>query len=338
MNSQKTKNTLPETIIDAEPKTRCIRQGSIFYVTAKQADSMRGEDLGRILVFEGSRGSGKTLSMSYMALCYLVKRHKVWSNYKIAFDYGWPGGTIEHFESMPLDMSALYTFDSSLSSGIVCIDELNLWASNRRSMSVANRLLNSVMQLIRKRRLTFMFTCQNFNWLDSQIRWQTDSLISCQDQHFMYPGRYGKGVMIHQAWKDMSGVNTGYPYSQTGKAYGVFFFGKRYWNIYDTEAEFDVLDATRAVKISSQPKTYYVGAGAEERYLNDTGTKTAPEAIAELKEYGKASIGSGELQEYLANVGFSLDGRVIGRMMRRAGYAYKQTRQGNFYEILRKEA
>lgn len=306
--------------------------GKIFYVDDSFIKRIWSKDLGYIIVFSGSRGSGKTLSMTYFGLNFLLKRLPVWSNYTIKFPFMWPNGEIERFESLPLDMNALYTFDSGLREGVVLIDEVNLWASNRRSMSVANRLLNSVMTLIRKRKLTFMFTCQNYQWLDSQLRWQTDALILCHDQHYSYPQRYPEpGQMISQTWRDMSGIYTGRPYHETGKEYYQFFLAKPYWGCYDSWQEFDVVDASRSVIQLTDKKV--IDYRAKSQLLNDTGAKSISEVLEELRSHGLNQLTSSEAKEFLDSQGFNIDSRYIGRLMKRAGYTYKQTRQGNLYVL-----
>lgn len=219
------------------------------------------KDLALCVCYTGTRGSGKTLSMTihaFLKMAYSDK--KVWSNYPIEGTAVFPDGSTKYCASVPLNMESLYVFDKGLAQGIVCIDEVNLWSDSRRSMSVTNRLINSILTLIRHRQLSFYFTVQNENWLDNRVRYQIDTLIRCQDMAFKYP-KLEFGNFIQLSARDMSGYNTGYPYSETGRVYTqVLQKGKNFWGCYDTESEFDVL-GTQAIKYKVAPKTKTIVVG-----------------------------------------------------------------------------
>ena len=201
-----------------------------------------------VVCYVGSRGSGKTLSMTYWAALELIKHKRVWSNYPISFSFRWPDGFVEDFASEPLNMDALYVFDNELANGTVFIDEVTLWSDSRRSMGVVNRLLNSIFTLIRKRKLSFYLTTQSFEWLDRRMQFQTDALVSCFDMHYIN-AHYEKGAHISQTSKDLSGYFTGFQYKDTQKEYKQIFHGKFLWGAYDTNQEFDVLGAMASVKL-----------------------------------------------------------------------------------------
>ncbi|MDD5486851.1 MAG: AAA family ATPase [Dehalococcoidales bacterium] len=304
---------------------------SWYYNTQEEHRQWLDRQLGYIVVYAGPRGSGKTLSMTHAGVSYLMSGHKVWSNYRIKFPVQWAEGEkLVWYESQPLDMDAIYTFDKELAGGVVLIDEINLWCSNRRSMSVANRLMNSVMQLLRKRKLTFCFTTQNFQWLDSQLRWQTDGLCECHDQYYSYPGRYEKGAMILQSWRDMSGVYTGRPFYETQREYRGFLAAKPFWNCYNTWEEFDIAEASRQIVVKREK---HVIDERKDAWLNNAGNKSLDDALQELKSYGVNEMSSQEVQEYLTSNGFNLDARHVGRVMKQSGWSYKQGRKGNFYVL-----
>ena len=198
-------------------------------------------DLSMVWAFTGPRGSGKTLAMTYYALQYMARGLKVWSNYKIAYN-----NNGYRLECLPLNMDALYTFDEELVQGLVCIDEINLWANSRRSIANTNLLLTSIFQQIRKRGLSFFFTVQEFSWVDNRIRWQVDLQFKCRDNSHTQYGRDKKlkpGEEISIKLIEHSGLISGYTYAETNQVRLFNLFGKPVFNAYNTEEEFDVLGA-----------------------------------------------------------------------------------------------
>lgn len=300
------------------------------YMASDEYYKIKRKDLGLTAVFSGARGSGKTLSMTYFALCFLARGFKVWSNYPISFNFrAGDEYPVRHYEAIPLDMRSLYTFDEQLNEGIVCIDEINLWASNRRSMSVANRLINSTMQLIRKRRLSFLFTVQDFNWLDSQLRWQTDLLFRCRD---LYHWTHAEpGVNISWKVEDLSGLTTGVPFAEFPKVFEWNFYGKPIWPFFDTEHEFDIMAANRPVELQLGKQVIEYkdieGAVTDERGAN------IRDALSTLRELGYERISVEDAKAYFQSCGIQGDTRQLGKYLKEAGFRYKQTRKGNFYEF-----
>lgn len=301
-----------------------------FQVTDEEHRESLLKDLGQVIVFTGPRGSGKTLSMVYWAVRFLCSGHRVWSNFDIEFDFFWPGGEKIHYKTLPLDMASLYNFDSELVEGIVLVDELNLWVSARRSMSVANRLLNAVLQMTRKRRLTFLFSTQKFEWLDNQLRFQTDMLIKCNDQsHFSKSLQPGE--VINWTVMDMSGFFSGQPAyeGETSRNTKEFqFWGKPLWNFFNSWQEFNIVEASRrVVEVTDKIVLDRRSEASRER------DKDISEAIRVLKETGQSRLEAGEVARYFETYGVHIDSRQIGRYLKQAGFHYKQTRQGNYYEL-----
>lgn len=221
----------------------------------------RRRELSLCACLTGTRGSGKTLTMTIFAFLKMAyEDKKVWSNYPIEGIAVFPDGSEKYCASIPLNMDSLYMFDKGIANGIVCIDEVNLWSDSRRSMSITNRLLDAILTLIRHRQLSFYFTVQNEMWLDNRVRYQIDTLIRCTDLAFKYP-KLEFGNYIQLECKDMSGYNTGYPYDETFRVYTqTLQCGKKFWSCYNTEHEFDVL-GTQATKykITGATKNIVVG-------------------------------------------------------------------------------
>lgn len=324
---------------DDQSKTILVRnsKGQFYHITPEQRDEIMARDLGYCYVLTGARGSGKTLFMSYLGIEAMAKGHNVWSNYKIHWELPKLGGGFRHLESQPLDMNALFRFDKDLNQGYVLVDEINLWCSARRSMAVANRLLNSVLQLMRKRRLTFIFTTQNFKWLDNQLRFQTDVHIMCRDQYFLHPGELRKGERITLVFQDMSGVKTGQSALEWGETprntRTCTFYGQRFWGSYNTWEEFDVVEAGRRIRMLNDVNVLDFREGKE---LDDPmDSMSFKGKVGHLLEVvtlgGHKQMSSQEMQDYFADCGLKMDSRKLGKALREQGWRYKQTRKGNFY-------
>ena len=254
----------------------------------------------------------------------LIAGQKVWSNFPVAFSLRYEDGSEQRYETMPLDMNAVYTFDSGLADGIVAIDELALWADSRRSMSVSNRLLNSIMTLIRKRRLSFYVTSQSEEWFDSRIRWQIDALCHCRDLCHRYK-ELEPGTCIAQSWRDLSGYFTGYRYAETGRTYERIFHGKKFWHIYDSWQEFDVVEAMRKVRMGTPTRVLEYTDGI---LPEADGVVTVDHLLAGLRQRwetaGREFIPVGDMRYELVQAGIYEDLRVVGRRFKvhglKAGY------------------
>ena len=117
----------------------------------------------------GDLGSGnlvtwKTLTLTYYALRTFHKfrgLRKIYANYHL---YRIP------YEFTPDLTDAL----DSLEKGLLCADELWLYADSRQSASKRNRFVTSVLAKSRKRDLDIFYTCQYWKSIDLRLRTFTD--------------------------------------------------------------------------------------------------------------------------------------------------------------------
>ena len=201
----------------------------------------------RVICYTGPRGSGKSLAMTKSAMKYMAHRIPCWSNCGIHFEVsslgnGRPGG---YFESLPFDINAFRAFEQEYTDGVVCIDEVPLWADSRRSMSVANILLNKVFTLIRKRNLVVLLTAQSEDWLDNRIKFQIDALVHCYDLSYLNHN-FKKGTMIAMTIMDKSGIYRGRPgftWQRTLKG------AQKYWDCFNSWQEQDPVQAMADIRI-----------------------------------------------------------------------------------------
>jgi len=282
----------------------------------------------------GPRGSGKTLSMVHDAIAHMINGLKVWSNSRISIntDFGTPG-KFKYYETIPLEMNQVYSMDQDLSGGWVYIDEVPLWFDNRRSGTVGNRLINSLLAIMRHRRLSFGVTSQQFQWLDKRMQFQCDTLIECSDLHFKFP-HLPKGVMIGQTYKDLSGVSTGTPYHISGHTEAKQLYAKPFWSCYDSWQEFDYMTAQKRVRIAAG--TSVLRQGESGAYIDDSAVQN--EAIIEqtvqfVRSAGLFEIKSTELEGMLQDAGFKGTLRQAGRTLKKQGLIYRPGRDPK-YSIL----
>jgi len=285
-----------------------------------------------VAVFWGGRGSGKTLTMTAWAALALIAGKNVWSNYKIAFRCCFPSGTIHYFESKPVDVNDLLMIQRKdiIRNGLVMLDEWNLWCNSRRSGANMNYIFNGVVQLIRKRNLSFYITVQQFHSLDRFIRGATDLSILCHDRHFsnraIPPGHVidnemtdvsgaltGRAVWDEPGWREQWEKNTR---SLTLRK------GKLFWQCYDSGFEYDILDVMQT-RIQMERKTVTIGLDglpdteggfrgvlAKEKLTHwsnlfpDGTTFTRDEFYQMLREEGIDADMKGPLGKYVHNAGF----------------------------------
>ena len=277
-----------------------------------------------VACWDGPRGGGKTLAMTADACAKLLSGQKVWSNYPIKFisDYGqWPG-VWKEYKSEPIDMDSIYTMASSIRGGWVYIDEAYLWSNSRRSQSLANILINGEMAMIRKRKLSFGLTTQQFEWLDKQLRFQTDVLTSCFDLHFKYP-KLPPGTMIALDIKDLSGRLTGFSFHKTGKVIQKQLSAQGFWKCYSTDQEFDVLAARRSIKMTGGARMLRASADGGSYITDDDQQKShlanmVGEVLADFKNRGQLSPLRDELIPAIENKGIKGPNQ-IGRILRQLG-------------------
>lgn len=290
-----------------------------------------------VAAFTGGRGSGKTLSMSVEGAIQLISGRKVISNYPLSVKYRGDDGQVKGYQSMPLKVEDMLTFDEELQDAFILMDEANLWTDSRRSQSLPNKLITRLLTLIRKRQLSIMVTTQSFSWLDVRLRFQVDLLVECFDMSFRYHA-LTPGSFISQSVTDISGVFTGRPlwhgderterWSRNTRVR--ILHGTKYWNVYDTMNEFDIMETLTKYRLSPEEKIISV---------NGSDKSDKQEKLNELVQTIRDSYPDGfsstvpEMRNTLSSWGIKVSDREAGVMLKEAGFRYKQTRNGNFYQI-----
>ncbi len=289
-----------------------------------------------VRVFCGGRGSGKTLSMSIVGALALIKGYNVFANYPIRFAYRRRDGIRRVCESTPVEIEDLITFKPFIRDGFVLLDELNLWASNRGSSSLVNRLLNGWIQLMRKRNLAVGITVQAFETLDKFLRWQTDMTFVCYDMHYRYRN-LPKGALISQRVTDWSGILTGRPVaegdfqSRERNTWYRKLKAMRFHGIYATNKEFDILKAMRKVQVE-RPVTLISADGTAMPAEALKGVKEMADTIRQLYPNG-ARFEASTMAEQLKTWGVNTDADTLDKLLNRTGFKKKNMGGQDFYDF-----
>lgn len=233
------------------------------------------------MAFTGSRGSGKTLSMVHWVKQRVKKdpRTRVWSNFKIHFS---DNGSINGWQSFPLEMDYLLEFSQDLRNGIVVIDELELFVDSMRGNTIMNRLIGYLTMQTRKRNLGVYFGIISFFWADRRLRFLTDMIFQCRD---LATTPYGLKRRLprghHIIWKpvDYSGELTG-----VRKMYlpTRILNAKGYWNNYDTYETMDPYQAFTSVDLTAKRQKLTPGEDEIERKKpgRPRGSTNTPKLVA----------------------------------------------------------
>jgi hypothetical protein len=199
-----------------------------------------------VIGFVGPRGSGKSVGAARtVILDYMLRSKTVWSNMEIGFNRIYNGNSIPAV-SRSLDRLSLGELDEVYSKGIIYVDEVNLMMEARRSMSQGNLMFSYILQQLRKRQLTIIWSAQSEQHCDDRLRFQTDIIISCSDVSITRPNCEIGALSIWKAY-DFSGIVKGTTHRSTKDM--LFYEGvesnKPFWNTYST---WEIQDATTPTK------------------------------------------------------------------------------------------
>lgn len=216
-----------------------IRDGTHTYCVRPPFFSLRNfrnlKSRSIIVGFVGPRGSCKSVGAARtVILDFMLVGKTVWSNMEIGFNLVSNGQSVE-MKSKPLDKLSLVELDEVYSNGLIYVDEANLIAEARRAMSQENLMFSYILQQLRKRRLTIIWSAQSELHCEERLRFQTDIFIMCEDVSISKPNC---GIGELSLWKahDFSGIVKGK--SPNNSADAVFYQGvqwiKPWWNTCNT--------------------------------------------------------------------------------------------------------
>lgn len=156
------------------------------------------------LMFFGKRGSGKSAVMAKMGKDEAQMGRKVW--------YWPPDYRFKYGE--PIDLLTLSSMPDWLRDGALLLDEMQVLASNLRTIATSNQMIGSVMQQLRKRGLNVYGTSNQPGRIDATIALQTDFHYNCFRMEDPRCKKHGHHISscddhIRMRWVDTNG-NYGY--------------------------------------------------------------------------------------------------------------------------------
>lgn len=122
-----------------------------------------------IVLFQGRKGSGKTLSMTFWGLVYKKAGWKLMSNYALK--------GIERFDK---DFLYKLNTDSSIKNIVLLVDELPLYFDARLWKGKKAIGFSQFIQQIRKRNIIILGTAQFIGLVELRIRQNSDVLVKCK--------------------------------------------------------------------------------------------------------------------------------------------------------------
>jgi len=121
---------------------------------------------GKIILYKGAKGKGKTLTMTKDALKYYMNGWKVLRNlHEVKF-----GEYISTEEILEIDKNSL------IKDCILLVDEIQIFFDARRSGRKQNLNFSNFVQQVRKRGIILLCTTQYANTVDLRLRQHLDVL------------------------------------------------------------------------------------------------------------------------------------------------------------------
>ena len=283
-----------------------------------------------VVGFTGPRGGGKSLEMAYIACRdYLIRGRPVWSNIPIHIELKLPNNEVVTASSTPLDVKGFFSLSEDLKGGLVCIDELELYAEARRSGSNKNLLLTYIIMQTRKRALSFFFTIQQPQWADNRLRFMSDIMIRSRDIAYTpwgFEKKINQGQYFSMVVEDWSGMLTGYRYQETGFTQTFCIWGVPVWGMYNSYDVVDVFDALTPVDLSLNRMRISTGPEGDG---TDPFFDKVNDHVAALQQAGIHDIVDKDLWDIMDIK--REDRRVVGMVLKDLKVTKKQRGDGYHY-------
>ena len=156
----------------------------------------------------GPKRNGKSLLLTYL-LCQDMLRFSrpVWSTMPVKTPSALLKRGYPKRESTPINWDTLYMLGKEYDSGTIGLDESIYYDDSRTSLSMRNKLLNTIMNQVGHRNLNVYYTVKTSGWLDKRLQYETDIRIVCTDLGRTPWGRskrIGQGRVIKMEFFDLS--------------------------------------------------------------------------------------------------------------------------------------
>ena len=168
-----------------------------------------------IIIFVGTMGSGKSLSMVKEAYNYYLQGFRILTNMTLNF----PSEIVT-----AKDIQQFAKNQENLYNTVILIDELHIFMDSRRSGSTKNVMGSYFVTQTRKQKVKLLATTQHRHQIDRRVRDNTDCFIDCEKIELPINFSDGKPCLLIT-----NHVNTRKTYHKTT------FIGNTYFDKYDTE-------------------------------------------------------------------------------------------------------
>ena len=289
-----------------------------------------------LVIYHGPIRGGKTASMTGDASMGMLNGRRVFSNYRISFNYN--GKT---YAAEPLQPEELMYVDrpevkKKYTDCIICIDEGALLMAARNFQDATNKLISQSMLLRGKLELSVFVTVQFLSMFEKNMRIQEDTLVFCHDLSFKFRDRE-RGAFISQAFQDISGRSTGETYEYSGMVYRQTFRAKPFWYIYDTK-EMPVSVVKQKVGIKDVRNALeYSDFEKDQEYLlsqHDENDSIVTNLIGELDSIGQVLIPNSVMISKALKRGFTGDRNELTEMLMDKGVTLNTQYQWNIRNSL----
>jgi len=168
-----------------------------------------------IIIFVGSMGSGKTLSLVREAYNYYLQGFTILSNMKLEFPY-----TVISSK----DIQNFAKEKKNLYNTVILIDELHIFMDSRRSISKKNLVGTYFITQTRKQKVKLLGTTQHRHQLDRRVRDNVSIYVDCSKIELPINDSDGNKQLLIT-----NNISTRDKFEQ------VRFIGNPYFKYYDTE-------------------------------------------------------------------------------------------------------
>lgn len=203
--------------------------------------------------FIGSMRSGKTLSMTKELYKEYLKGRKIFSNYKLSFEY-------EPLDINDLDESIRKQDTSKYDGSVIAIDELHVYLDARTSGQKRNRIISYFITQSGKMNCRILWTSQFLRQVELRVRYNSNFLNHCKRFKIVK----GRKVYLPQEYKtDKFMIEVKHMVLSEGTG-TIGFVPKKTYYIKHPEKMFNLYN--------TEEKVYYVES-REEKEKNDKKVK-----------------------------------------------------------------
>jgi hypothetical protein len=288
-----------------------------------------------IVGITGAKRSGKSLYMSMLLFRDMLHGRTVWSNMPVRtpdalLKLGYP-----MLQTKVIDWDSLYMLSEDYQEGTIGLDESIYYDDSRSSLSMRNKLLNTIMNQVGHRNLNVYYTVKLQGWMDKRLLFETDIEIKCQDMAMTPWGRdldMIRGKNINLMFYDKSGAITGRPcgdkYPEPFNA-GIWTWGDYFWTAYNTKEIIGIEELYTGVKVNMKQRVISNKSGIDDEYQKSMYT-----LAEEFRSTGADEVPCDTFWMVLKErFGIAEDSRQLGRLLTPLNIKRKERRGGNIYDI-----